>query len=123
MTATDNQKGPNLFFTLLIQPGLSHKDSKTEAKNIITLIGPICKNKTKQTNHKNIAESGNLRVLASFDPGPHPLQLIHWSVAAMFFDQSGSFIVKMCLFIPQSCRAYLVLIDSIFQKFYSFYCF
>ena len=40
-------------------------------------------------------------------------------MAAMFFDQSGSFIIKICLFIPRSHTPNLVLIESIFQKFYN----
>ena len=35
----------------------------------------------------------------------------------------GSFIKEICLFILQSRILKLVLIESIFQKFYSFYCF
>ena len=34
----------------------------------------------------------------------------------MFFDQSSSFIVEMCCYIPQSRIQNLVLIESIFVK-------
>ena len=40
-----------------------------------------------------------------------PNAKIHWSVAVMFLDQSGSFIIEMCLVIPQSCVPNLVLIE------------
>ncbi len=47
---------------------------------------------------------------------------VFWLMAAMFFDQSCSFVIEMWISVPQGCTPTLVLIESKFKKVYSYCC-